>query len=178
MLPQTHIALTLLAFDVAGRRLPTLREADLRLVALAASGPDLIDKPLAAVYFYRRFKSAMLFAHTLLAQLAVMMVTALSARAGWPYAVAFLLHGLQDRLWEFHDTFWWPLRGWHFHVWRKQGSEQPDIGHAYWHAFTRRPDLWIWEALGLLALGWLIWRHRLYRPESLWQLIRNGRYSD
>ena len=178
MLPHTHIALTLLAFDLAGQRLTTLREADLRLVALAASGPDLIDKPLAALYFYRRFKSAMLFAHTMLAQLTVIGVAALGTRSRWPYAVAFLLHGLQDRLWQFHDTFWWPLRGWRFHVWRKQGSEQQDIHQAYWHAFTRRPELWIWEALGLVALMWLIWQHRLYHPDRLWKLVRSGRFPD
>ena len=140
MLPHSHIGLTLLAFDLAGRRLPGLRDADLRLVALFASGPDLVDKPLAALYFYRRFKSAMLFAHSLLAQLAVVGLFAFVTPSRRPYALAFLLHGLQDRIWLFHDTFWWPLRGWRFHVWRKQGSEQEDIQRAYWHAFTRRPE--------------------------------------
>ncbi len=174
MLPHSHIALTLFAFDLARQRVPALRQADLRLVALAASGPDLIDKPLAALYFYRHYRSAMLFAHTLLAQLAVIALTVARAPGWWPYTCAFLLHGLQDRLWLFRDTFWWPLRGWRFHVWRKRGSEQKDIKRAYWYAFTRRPELWVWEVLGLLALAWLVVHNRLYRPERLWLLIRTG----
>lgn len=177
MLPPTHIALTFLAFNLLEHRLPALRHVDRRLVAVATSAPDLIDKPLAAAYFYRRHRSAMLFAHTLLAQLAVIAATAVGV-IRWPYALAFLLHGLQDRLWQFHDTFWWPLRGWQFHVWRKQGSEQPDIRHAYWHAFTRRPELWVWEALGLLVFIWLVWRHRMYVPQRLLWLLRTGRFPE
>jgi LexA-binding, inner membrane-associated putative hydrolase len=174
MLPVSHIAYTLLSFDLLQKRIPAFKKADLRLVALAATGPDLLDKPLAALYFYRRFKSAMLFAHTLLAQLAVIAVTAIKMPGWWPYALAFVLHGLQDRLWLFRDTFWWPLRGWRFHVWKKRGSEQRDIKWAYWYAFTRRPELWIWEVLGVLALVWFVARNRLYLPERLWHLIRTG----
>ncbi len=174
MLPHSHIALTLLAFDLARRRFPQLNRFDVRLIALATSVPDLVDKPLAALYFYRRFKAAMLFAHTLLAQLLVLGITVTKAPQRWPYALAFLLHGLEDRLWLFRDTFWWPLRGWRFHVWRKQGSEQQDIRYAYWHAFTRRPDLWIWEVLGLLALIAFVLLNRLYRPSRLWRLLRSG----
>ena len=147
-------------------------------MALATSAPDLIDKPLAALYFYRRYKSAMLFAHTLSAQLVVIIVTAAKRPDWWPYGLAFLLHGLQDRLWLFGDTFWWPLRGWRFHVWRNRGSEQQDVKRAYWYAFTRRPELWIWEALGLLALVWFVVRNRLYRPERLWVLVRTGHPPD
>jgi hypothetical protein len=177
VLPPTHIVLTWLAFDLLERRLPALRDVDRRLLAVATSVPDLIDKPLAAAYFYRRHKAAMLFAHTLLAQLVVVAVTATGV-IRWPYALAFLLHALQDRSWLFQDTFWWPLRGWRFHVWRKQGSEQPDIHRAYWRAFTRRPELLVWEALGLLALIWLIWRHRLYHPQRLLWLLRTGRFPE
>jgi len=175
MLPHSHVALTLLAFDLVQQRLPAFRKADVRLLALAASGPDLIDKPLAALYFYRSLRSAMLFAHTLLAQLAVVVMASRVPR-WWPYLLAFLAHGLQDRLWMFRDTFWWPFRGWRFHVWRKRGSEQTDIKRAYWYAFTSRPELWVWEVLGLLALVWLVWRHRLYRPARLWHLIYTGHW--
>jgi len=36
MLPQSHIAYTIAAFQLAGKRIPALRNADYRLVALAA----------------------------------------------------------------------------------------------------------------------------------------------
>ena len=175
MLPQSHVAYTLAAFDLLRRRIPALDEVDVRLLALAAMGPDLIDKPLAAVYFYRRFKSAVLFAHTLLVHILVLFVTLRMARTRWPYMLAFVGHALLDRLWFFPDTFFWPLRGWRFHVWQKRGSEQEAISRAYWYTFTRRPELWAWEVGGLMAGLWFIWRNQLYRPTNLIKLLRTGR---
>jgi hypothetical protein len=149
--------------------------ADYRLVALAAMGPDLVDKPLAWAYFYRRYKSAVLFAHTLLAHLLVLWITGRRAPRLWVYALAFVGHALLDRLWFFPDTFYWPLRGWRFHVWGERGSEQSEIARAYWYAFTRRPELWGWELGGLLALIWFVWRHRLYRLNNLSHFLLNGK---
>ncbi len=177
MLPQSHIAYTLTAFDLARKRFPTLRKIDYRIIALAAMGPDLIDKPLAAAYFYRRYKSAVLFAHTLLAHLTAFAMILRRRPQWWPYILAFHGHALLDRLWQFPDTFYWPLRGWRFHVWRKAGSEQGDIKRAYWYAFTRRPELWIWEVGGIVAILWFVLRHRLYRPDRLWAFLRTGRLA-
>ncbi|RME78329.1 MAG: hypothetical protein D6784_02590, partial [Chloroflexi bacterium] len=149
-----------------------------RLVALAAMGPDLIDKPLAALYFYRRYKAAVLFAHTMLAHLGVLLFVFWKRPRGWIYGLAFVGHAVLDRLWYFHDTWYWPFRGWRFHVWGKQGSEQTDIKLAYWYAFTRRPELWGWELGGLLAGLWFVWRNRLYRPARLKSLLLTGRPED
>ncbi|MBX7236947.1 MAG: metal-dependent hydrolase [Caldilineales bacterium] len=160
MLPQSHVAYTLAAYAWLRRRTPALPDADPRLLALAAMGPDLIDKPLAAVYFYRRFKSAVLFAHTLLVHLGLLIVLLRWRPAWWPYGAAFIGHLALDRMWFFPDTFYWPLRGWRFHVWQKRGSEQTDIKRAYWYAFTRRPELWGWELGGVLAGAWWLWQRR------------------
>ena len=51
MLPQSHIAYTVAAVDLLQERVPALRALDYRLLALAATGPDIVDKPLAALYF-------------------------------------------------------------------------------------------------------------------------------
>jgi len=175
MLPQSHIAYTWLSLSLLQEHFDVAPDADYRLVALAATGSDLIDKPLAWAYFYRRHRAAVLFAHTLLAYAAAFWIGFLR----WPrfslFAAAFIGHGILDRIWYFHDTFYWPLRGWRFHVWRKQGSEQGRIGHAYWYTFTRRPELWIWELLGLCALIWFAWRHRLYIPSNLLRFVLTGR---
>ena len=149
--------------------------ADYRLLALAAMGPDLLDKPLAWAYFYKRYRSAVLFAHTLLAHLTLCLVTSRAFPHLWRYTLAVVGHVLLDRLWYFPDTFYWPLRGWRFHVWGKGGSEQQDIGRAYWVTFTRRPELWGWEVGGVVALAWFIWRHRLYRRQRLWPFLLTGR---
>ncbi len=175
MLPPSHVAYTLAALSEIQARTGRFQQADYRLVALAALGPDLIDKPLAWAYFYRRYKSAVLFAHTLLAHLAVLLLAMGRARPLLVYALAFNGHALADRLWFFRDTWYWPLRGWHFHVWRKQGSEQQTIGLAYWHTFTRRRELWRWEIGGFLAFMWFLARHRLWQWPRLWCLIRTGR---
>lgn len=138
-------------------------------------GSDLVDKPLAALYFYRRYKAAVLFGHTLLLHLALMGMTLWKRRNWLPYVLAFNGHALVDRLWFFPNTFYWPLRGWRFHVWQKAGSEQTNIKQAYWHAFTRRPELWMWEVGGLTAALWFVFSHRLYQPERFWRLLRTGR---
>jgi hypothetical protein len=164
-----------LALTVLQDTLHVAPDADYRGVALAAMGSDLIDKPLAAAYFYRKHKAAVLFAHTLLAYFAVALWTWRNWPRGAVYSLTFLGHAVLDRIWFYPDTFYWPLRGWRFHVWGKQGSEQKEIGKAYWFAFTRRPELWLWEIGGLLALAWVIWRHRLYYPKRLFAFLWTGR---
>jgi hypothetical protein len=178
MLPQSHVTYTIAAIELLKERLPVLKETDYRLLALAAMGPDLIDKPLAALYFYRRYRAAVLFAHTLLVHLAVLVITLWRKPWWWPYALAFNGHAILDRLWFFKDTWYWPWRGWHFHVWRKEGSEQAEMKLAYWYAFTRRPELWGWELGGLLAGLWFVLRHRLYRPEQALRLLKTGRLPE
>lgn len=177
MLPPSHIAYTWLAASLVQERLDKGAEIDYRLLAIAAVAPDLIDKPLAWAYFYRRYKSAVLFAHTLLMHVAVFAL----AVWRWPqylaYAIAFVGHAVLDRIWYFPDTFYWPFRGWRFHVWGKRGSEQEKIGLAYWYAFTRRPELWGWEAGGLLALALFVVRHGLFRWPALRAFLLTGRVS-
>jgi len=178
MLPPSHITYTLAVWDLLKEQVPALKKTDYRLVALAAVGPDLIDKPLAVLYFYRRYKSAVLIAHTLLLHLAVLVYAIWKKPRWWPYALAFNGHAILDRLWLFHDTWYWPFRGWRFHVWGKAGSEQEGIGLAYWYAFTRRPELWVWELGGVLTGLWFILRNRLYRWDRICHLWRTGRLPD
>jgi hypothetical protein len=177
MLPQSHVAYTWLALSLAQEYLSAGEDADYRLVALAATAPDLIDKPLAVVYFYDRFRSAVLFAHTLIANAIAIVLTVFIAPWRWVYTAAFLGHAVIDRLWNFPATFYWPTRGWRFHVWGKRGSEQEKIGWAYWVAFTRRPELWGWELGGLLALLFFAWRHRLYQRQHLVRFLLTGKVA-
>ena len=169
MLPQSHVAYTWLALSLAQEHLDVAPDTDYRMVALAAMGSDLIDKPLAAAYFYRRYKSAVLFAHTLIAYALVALATLWRAPRGWVYGAAFVGHGVLDRIWHFHDTFYWPLRGWRFHVWGKRGSEQEKIGLAYWYAFTRRPSQcpatpWAAQPSDARRVHPCPWRSRRFAP--------------
>jgi inner membrane protein len=175
VLPPSHVAYTWLALTVAQDTLDLAPDADYRLVALAAMGSDLVDKPLAWAYFYRRYRAAVLFAHTFLFYAGVVWLTLGRLPHLATYSAAILGHALLDRIWYYPATFYWPLRGWRFHVWRKEGSEQAEMKMAYWHAFTRRPELWGWELGGLLALALVVWRHRLYRPKHLAHFVLTGR---
>lgn len=175
MLPQSHVAYTWLALTLVQDRLRLARDADYRTVALAAMASDLVDKPLAAAYFYRKQRAAVLFGHTLLAYVGVLYWMWRRFPRGWVHAAAMVGHALLDRIWFFPDTLYWPLRGWAFHRWRKQGSEQEGMGNAYWIAFTRRRELWTWELGGLLALAYVVWRHQLYRPRRLLTFLLTGR---
>lgn len=183
MLPQSHIAYTLAAFDLLKNYLPAFKNVDLRWVTIAALGPDLIDKPLAAMYFYRRYRAAVLFAHTLIVHGVILAFTLRKKPEGWPYALAFNGHALLDRLWLFHDTWYWPFRGWRFQVWGKPGAnhlpiDQTEMRLAYWHTFIKRPQLWGWEVGGLLVGLWFVWRHQLYRPARLLALLRTGKINE
>jgi hypothetical protein len=175
MLPQSHVAYTLATLSEIQKRTGAFADADYRLVALAAVAPDLIDKPLAVAYYYPKYKSAVLFAHTMLAHLVVLTTIGGKFPNQLVYALAFNGHALLDRLWLFHDTWYWPLRGWRFHVWRKRGSEQEDIKLAYWYAFTRRPELWGWEVGGVVAFIWFVFSNRLWERERLITLLKTGR---
>lgn len=178
MLPQSHVAYTLAAFDAASDKIPELKNIDYRLLAITAMGPDLIDKPFAVAHFYPKYGSAVLFAHTLLAHAGLLLYALWKRPKWWPYAAAFIGHAVLDRLWFFDKTWYWPFKGWHFQVWNKAGSEQANIKLAYWQAFTRRPELWGWEVGGLAVGLWFVIRHRLYRPERLWHLLRAGRLPE
>ncbi|MBA3531239.1 MAG: hypothetical protein H0T73_04875 [Ardenticatenales bacterium] len=175
MLPPSHVAYTLAALSEIQKRTGTFEKADYRLVALAAMGADLIDKPLAWAYFYKRYKSAVLFAHTLLFHLALFLLVFWKAPHRMVYALAFNGHALVDRLWFFPDTWYWPVRGWRFHVWRRSGSEQPDIKRAYWYTFTRRPELWLWELGGAVAFLWFVLSNRLWARARLKHILQTGR---
>jgi len=178
VLPQSHIAYTLATVDALKESYPAFNDVDHRLLALAAMGPDLIDKPFAAAYFYRKHGSAVLFAHTLLVHLGLLLYIIWKKPNWWPYAIAFVGHALLDRLWFFENTWYWPFKGWRFHVWRKAGSEQSDIKLAYWYAFTRRPELWRWELGGLIAGLWFIWRNKLFQAHRLKHLLLTGQLLD
>jgi len=175
LLPQSHVAYTWGALNLLQRRFPALRTTDYRLVAIAAVLPDIIDKPLAWAYFYERYHAAVLFAHTLLGNLLVLAISSRKHRRVRPYVLAYLGHAAIDRLWFFPDTFFWPLRGWRFHEWKKAGSEQRDIRRAYLATFTKRRELWGWELGGLLILLWMTFRHGLHQPRRLWTFLRTGR---
>lgn len=70
MLPTGHVEFTWAALNLLQRKAGLFREADYRLVALAALAPDLLDKPLALTV-YRDTDAALFWGHNLWLHLAV-----------------------------------------------------------------------------------------------------------
>lgn len=172
MLPPAHVELTWAAFNFLEKK-GLFKKLDYRLLALASLLPDIIDKPLA-VFVLPNSRAALLFSHTLLAHLLVWIGVALKRGRGLPYALALSGHLIADRIWEFPQTFLFPLRGWRFHRWRDVGSPK-----AFWRAYVEvigeHPELVFYEVLGLAALLWFARDRGLTSLRRWWEFVRSGK---
>ena len=115
-----HIGITIGIFEIA-RRIPGLSgiPIDLRLVALGAMLPDLIDKPIGHVIFVDSIGNGRIVAHTLLFCL-LLFLTGLYIYSNRQQtymlviSAATFLHLLEDSLWNTPVTLFWPLLGTEF----------------------------------------------------------------
>ncbi len=172
MLPFGHIAFTWGALHIL-QRAGKFSDADYRLAALAALAPDALDKPLA-MFVFRRSNAALLFGHTLLLHALVWLIAGRKRRQWLPYLLAFSGHLLEDRIWGFPQTFFWPLRGLSFHQWRHVGSPAAFV-EAYRQVVREEPLLVLFELAGMAVLLWTVAVRGWYRPRRLWELVRTGR---
>jgi len=173
MLPTGHVAFTWGALNALQRAGVIDEEVDYRAVALSAITPDVIDKPLA-VFIFPKSNAALLFSHTLVAQLLVWAVTVMAGKKWMPYALAFSGHLLLDRMWGFAQTLLWPFRGWRFHQWRHVGSPDAFVS-AYKEILRKEPKLTIFELAGLLLMAWLMIDRKLYHWDRLRHFVATGR---
>ena len=178
MLPPTHVAYTLVTLSEIQNNSDYFEDADYRLVALAALGPDLLDKPLSWAYFHQKYRSGRFFAHTLIVHLAVLLYTLWKAPHKLVYALAFNGHAVADRMWFYKKTWYWPMKGWSFSG-RRNGNEKPlGILLSYWYAVTQLRRLFDWDVGGIVALLWFIARNRLWERKRFMHLVRTGRLLD
>lgn len=175
MLPFGHIEFTWAALNLVQRRTGRWQDADYRLMALAATLPDWIDKPLAT-FVLTEEDAALLFAHTALAHAGVWLAAAATGTLprSLPYLLAFSGHLAADRMWSFRQTLWWPFKGRRFHQWKHVGSPQA-ILHAYAKIIREEPLLLTFEALGALLLAWFIVDRGLWQRDTLAAFLRTGR---
>jgi hypothetical protein len=141
------------------------RDVDLRLVALVAVLPDLIDKPLwlLAPWFANGWTRTAGHSLTAFVVFTLLVSVRLRARA-WPYVLAYASHLLLDRIWwDGHIT--WPFGG--FFVFPKYTYDHTE---QWWAKFT---DLWTMggEALGGLVFLALALRGRFWERER-WRAFR------
>ena len=150
---------------------------DLRVLALGAVLPDLIDKPIGSILFTDYFMTGRIYAHTLLfavvALSAVMVLTrrGSAARKRWmalPIGVFF--HLLLDMPLD-AETLWWPVLGVEFPSFAK-GAFVDLVAYL-----LRSPWVVAQELLGLSYLIALYRRARLGDPDRRRDLIGSGRLA-
>ncbi len=176
MLPPGHIAYAWGGLRLLQRKLSLFRDADYRLVALAAMAPDLGDKMLALTGLSKH-RTGQVWGHTLFfCHLPVLLVTLLFRRRWLPYALAFNSHLLTDRMWRFPHTLFHPFFGRRFGDWRDVSSLR-GLVEAY-KEVVREDRLTIpLELIALAILLWLAVTNRLYRPGRLLSFLCGGRLS-
>ncbi|MFQ6012490.1 MAG: metal-dependent hydrolase [Thermoplasmata archaeon] len=170
-----HLGLTLALVVGARRRFVDLR-VDYRVLLAAALLPDLIDKPLSLAFGIggRSYGHTLLFAVTLtgLFLLArswpvIRRPGTIGAAALLPLAIGTWTHLLLDRMWALPEILFWPFLGFAFPV---DPFDLSKLLLAY-----QDPYVLVGDVLGAVALGFLVWRHRVYRRANLLRVLRRGR---
>jgi hypothetical protein len=172
MLPIGHIAYTWAALSwLRSRGLAT--DVDYRGAAVASLLPDLIDKPLTLTLMSGSGTSQGP-SHTLLGQ-AMLTIAAAQLKPEWlPYALVVNSHLFFDQMWKYPRTLLFPFSG-RFDSWRYMGTPSAMLD-AYAEIATR-PAIVAVEVIGLVLLGVLVQRHRLYEKNSLKRFLLTGKPS-
>lgn len=172
-MPPGHVAVAWGTAELLQQNNPRLARLDYRLLALAALGPDIIDKPLAMLVFTASHTSQLVF-HSLLVHAGLLLLALLVWRRALPTVLAFNSHLIADRMWNHTETFWWPLFGWDT-FWAFKFMNSPEaMAAVYWDIITRYPQVWVVELLALSYLFWFAACHRLYRRQNVRQLLLTG----
>ena len=172
MLPFGHVAYTwaaLACLQSQGRA----TGVDYRGAAVAALLPDLIDKPLTLTLMSGSGTSQGP-GHTLMGQALLAAATAKLKPEWLPYALISGSHLLADQMWKYPRTLLFPFSG-RFDSWKFMGTPSAMLD-AYAEIATR-PAILAVEAVGLVLLGWLARRHRLFRKGPLKQFLLTGKTS-
>jgi hypothetical protein len=124
---------------------------DLRLLALGAVIPDLVDLIGGSV---AGEPTRQRWGHALLVPASIAIAILLLTRRGrfrrslMTVVVAWLLHLVLDGVWLREQTFLWPFFGWDFASWP---------GGSLWSRAGSDPWRWVKEGVGLAYLM-LLWR--------------------
>jgi hypothetical protein len=174
MLPLGHIAYAWGGLRLLQKETQLFQDADYRLVALASVAPDLGDKALALTGLSRH-RTGQVWGHTLLfSHLPALVATHLLKPRWLPYALAFNLHLLTDRMWRFPHTLFFPFFGGRFGNWRDLHSFRLMV-EAYKEVVREDRATIPLELGGLALLLWLVVGERLYRAPRLLFFLGTGR---
>jgi hypothetical protein len=144
------------------------RSARLPLLALAvaALGPDLVDK-VAATTLLHDAPTSRLWAHSLVVQAIVLGVVWTTRRGWFPYALMLPLHVVFDAIdgWT-PGSFFWPLLGWSFPPTDSYGHLDCPLTFLRFivERLAESPLALAWEAGGLVVITLVLMGRR--RPDA------------
>ncbi len=148
---------------------------DLRLLALGAVLPDLIDKPIGWILLSDQFDTGRLYAHALLFPVVLLALVMLATNRGtarrraWlGFPIGALLHLFLDLQFTEPEGFWWPFLGTDF------PGEDAAIGSRIVDSLTN-PWLVAGEIVGLAYLVVLYRRGGLTESGRRDEFLRDGR---
>jgi membrane-bound metal-dependent hydrolase YbcI (DUF457 family) len=150
-------------------------EMDLRVLAVGAVLPDLIDKPIGSILFTDYYGTGRIYAHTLaFAAIVLFGVMALTSRGSaarkrWmalPIGVFF--HLLLDMPVD-AETLWWPVLGLEFPSFA-EGALVDLVAYL-----LKSPWVVLQELIGATYLVWLYRKAQLGDPERRRELVGTGR---
>ena len=147
-------------------------DMDLRWVLAGSILPDVIDKPIASVFFHGTFGTHRIFAHSIVFPMVGFAIVLISTKRGTALrrgliglVIGVFIHLLLDAAWATPEAFWWPFFGLEF----------PRVLDSDLVALLGRmladPLVWAGEALGAAYLV-LLWRRYLGTGGALRQFVR------
>jgi membrane-bound metal-dependent hydrolase YbcI (DUF457 family) len=151
-------------------------DMDLRWVLAGSILPDLIDKPIASVFFHDTFGTHRIFAHSIVFPMLAFAVVLVATKRGTNLrrgligaVIGVFIHLLLDAAWATPEAFWWPFFGLEF----------PRVLDSDLMSLLGRmlsdPLVWAGEAAGAAYLV-LLWSRYLRAEGALRQFFRaNGR---
>lgn len=175
-----HVGLTiglLIVVVLALQRITAIKDPswlfkiDLRVVAVLAMLPDLLDKFFGHVLLSEDLNNGRIFAHSLLFLLVAGVMFGIGLRAwSWVYTLPLLAHQMFDRMWEGPHTWLWPLLGLAFE------KKDYDPLSLWLHELTD-PYVIVTEALGLAVIVFIFIYFRMYRKANFLRGLKYGRLT-
>jgi len=125
---------------------------DFRIIFIGVLTPDLIDKPIAYLFF----DTTRLFAHSLFFYLLILMIGSVLFKRARPgvlmFVAAALIHLIEDQMWKQSKVLFWPFTGIGF-----SPTEQQGVGERV-SSLLSQNYLLVPEIVGGTILIALMWR--------------------
>ncbi len=148
---------------------------DIRILLLGSLLPDIIDKPIGRFFFRETFNNGRIFSHTLLFLILLTVGGLLLYRARhktWLLVLAYgtFTHLILDGMWMNPRTFYWPLYGFSFRMYRISiwSWIMSILRDVLTHPWELTPEI-----VGMIIIAWLVWQ--LVRRRKLLTFLKYGR---